>query len=152
MESLGKQIDAAIARIETYQARAVVTENTPLTNWHFEIPVKDKTDLDLITLDLERHPENADEAQSNSWSVHMRIELQGRGSVSARLSLYAGEMNIAIWSEEEALNQLIAAHTSLLDAQMKRQGLKINQLQHVQHGISDRERARDKPNLINITL
>lgn len=152
MEQLGKQVEAALARVETNQARAIVTDSQPLAAWNVEIPVKDKDQLDVIKLDLEQRKQDAEDSdEQGTWGMNLRVEFESGGSLSARVSMFDTEMNVSIWSHEQEISALIATHMDLLNKQFEHKGLELNQIQHIQ---SPTEQTEELPalNLVNITL
>lgn len=152
VEQLGKHVEAALARIETNQARAIVTDGQPFTGWSFEIPIKNNNELDLVKLDLEQHKNNdEDKATQGNWMVNLRIEFESGGNLSARVSMFASEMNVVLWSHEHDINELIATNLDRLDEQLNSKGLQLKQLQHIQP-LAEKSEPQQETNLINITL
>lgn len=152
VEQLGKQVEAALARIETNQARAIVTDGQPLTAWNFEIPVKDQDELDLVKLDLEQRKNNDEnEETQGNWTVNLRIEFESGGNLSARVSMFVSEMNVALWSHENNIDELIATNLNRLDERLHNKGLQLKQVQHIQL-LEEKSGPQQETNLINITL
>lgn len=152
VEQLGKQVEAALARIETNQARAIVTDGQPLTGWSFEIPVKDQDELDLVKLDLEQRKNNDEnEETQGNWTVNLRIEFESGGNLSARVSMFVSEMNVALWSHENNIDELIATNLNRLDERLHNKGLQLKQVQHIQL-LEEKSGPQQETNLINIML
>lgn len=152
VEQLGKHVEAALARIETNQARAIVTDGQPLTGWSFEIPVKDQDELDLVKLDLEQRKNNDEnEETQGNWTVNLRIEFESGGNLSARVSMFVSEMNVALWSHENNIDELIATNLNRLDERLHNKGLQLKQVQHIQL-LEEKSGPQQETNLINIML
>ena len=71
LETLSKQIESSIARIEVNQSRAIVTQDNPVPVWSIELPIKDKQNIDLLRLDIEtdKNPQSQNEIEK-TWALH----------------------------------------------------------------------------------
>lgn len=124
IESISKQLESSIARVETNQAKAVVTADNPVPNWSIEIPVKDNKNIDLLQLQIQPDADTSNnDIDQQSWTVNLNIDFGEIGSLSARVSLYGDEVSASLWSPQDELSSLISKHLSRLEQRMQNCGL-----------------------------
>ena len=152
VETLTKHVEAAIARIETNQARAINTELNPSHHFFVELPIKDKDELDMLTLDInEESSKELSDADSN-WTVKVKIEFGDKGHLYANVSLYNGDIQLSVWSENETIDHLIDSQLGKLNTSLERQGLSVKRCQHINQTPSRSEAPIQSSNLISISL
>ena len=153
MENIGKQVESALARIETNQARSIVTDTQPLSTWRFELPVKDDNDLDLVKLELEQEQNSDDNEQpGKTWTVNLDVEFENGGSLSARASMYGTEMHISLWSGDQEIDSLIQDHLQKLNDNLQNKGVSLQALQHVQQAQLQSKPDIPETRLISVKL
>jgi len=156
-ETVNKQIESSIARIEVNQSKAIVTHDNQAPLWSVELPVKDKQDIDLLKLNIkaDRDSKSSNEKEQ-LWTVNIKIDFENLGAVSARLSLIDKEVNATLWSENEALNKLINDNLFLLDKQIERCGLSKGNIICIEETpVENKEAFKEHifgSNLINIAI
>lgn len=154
LETVSKQIESSIARIEVNQSKAIVTNDNPIANWSVEIPVKDKQDIDLLKLDIQTDKDPDNENNENQvWTVNLRINFENIGAVSARLSLYDKEISATLWSEDESINNLINNYLPSLEKQISRCGLLLGKIECLETAPPELTEQNTSANeLINISV
>ena len=153
IETISKQLESSIARIEVNQSKAVVTHDNQLPAWSIEVPVKDKHNIDLLELDIQ-HDRNSkpDSEKEKVWSVNLKINFQNKGAVSARLSILDKEVSASLWSEEQTLNDLIDNNLSLLRRRIEKCGLSLGKIVCLAGNPSIKDEHLSANNLINISV
>ncbi len=152
-ETLSKQVESSIARVEVNQSKAIVTHDNQTPVWSIELPVKDKQDIDLLQLDIQADKDsNSDNEKDQLWTVNLKIDFENIGSISARLSLVDKEVNATLWSENETLSGLINNNLNLLNNQIEKQGLSTGKIVCLDEIPVVKEEQISENNLINIKI
>ncbi len=152
-ETLSKQVESSIARVEVNQSKAIVTHDNQSPVWSIELPVKDKQDIDLLQLDIQADKDsNSDNEKDQLWTVNLKIDFENIGSISARLSLVDKEVNATLWSENETLSGLINNNLNLLNNQIEKQGLSTGKIVCLDEIPVVKEEQFSENNLINIKI
>jgi Flagellar hook-length control protein FliK len=152
-ETISKQIESSIARIEVNQSKAIVTHDNQTPVWTVEMPVKDKQDIDLLQLNIQADKDSKSNNEKDKlWTVNIKIDFENIGSVSAKLSIIDKEVNATLWSESEILSGLINNNLGYLNNQIERQGLSTGKIVCLDEmPITKKEQVSDI-NLINIKI
>jgi Flagellar hook-length control protein FliK len=152
IETIAKQIESSIARIEVNQTKIVVTNDNQFPTWSIETPVKDNPDIDLLKLDIHADKEsNNNNKKEQMWTVNLKIDFEKLGSLSARLSMFDNEVSATLWSEASTLNKLINENLALLDKQIERCGLTVGSLTCLE-GAPTEQDGLSTDKLINIKV
>ncbi len=153
IETISKQIESSIARIEVNQSKAIVTQDNQFPTWSIEMPIKDKQNIDLLKLDIQadRNSKSGND-EEQLWTVKLKINFENIGSVSARLSMIDKEVSAILWSENEILNGLIDNNLLLLSKKMEKCGLSPGKIVCLEENPVEQENQLPGNNLINITV
>ncbi len=153
IETISKQLESSIARIEANQTKAVVTHENQLPAWSIELPVKDKQDIDLLKLDIQHDKESKSENDKEQiWTVNLNINFQDKGAVSARLSILDKEVSATLWSEDQTLNDLIDNNLPLLSKRIEKCGLSMGKIVCLTGSPISQDENMIANNLINISV
>ncbi len=153
IETISKQLESSIARIEVNQSRAVVTHDNQIPAWSIELPIKDEQDIDLLKLDIQRdrNSESGNE-KDQLWMVNLKIHFQDKGTVTARLSVVDKEVSATLWSEAPALNDLIDNNLPLLSKRIENCGLTMGKIVCLAGSPKSHDDLMIDDNLINISV
>ncbi|GJM05476.1 MAG: flagellar hook-length control protein FliK [marine bacterium B5-7] len=153
IETISKQVESSVARIEVNQSKAIVTHDNQLPAWSIEMPVKDNQDVDLFSLNIQ-HDENSKSESKNEriWTVNLKINFKDKGTVSAKLSILDKEVSATLWSEDQRLNDLIDNNLSLLSKRIERCGLSMSKIICLTGSPSSQDERMIANNLINISV
>jgi flagellar hook-length control protein FliK len=152
-ETINKQVESSIARIEVNQSKAIIAQDNQTPVWSFEIPVKDKQDIDLVKLNIQANEESKSrDKKEKLWTANLKIDFEGIGAVSAKLSIIDKEVNATLWSENEILNELINDNLFLLNKQIEKCGLSTGKIICLEEAPAVQETQFSDHNLINITI
>lgn len=153
IETISKQIESSVARIEVNQSKAIVTHDNQFPIWSIEMPVKDKQDIDLLKFDIQADRDSkSDNEEGQIWTVNLKINFENIGSVSARLSMIDKEVSATLWSENETLNELIDNNLPLLGKKIEKCGLSPGKIVCLEESPVEQEDRLPGNNLINITI
>lgn len=152
-ETLNKQIESSIARIEVNQSKAVVSYDNQSPLWSIEIPVKDEKDIDLLKLNIQEDKDpNNDDEKNQQWSTDLKITFENIGSLSAKLSIIDKEVNATLWSDSEILNSLIDDNLAVLNKKIELHGLTTGKITCLKEAPAEQDIPHTKNNLISITI
>lgn len=132
LDTLGRKVSAALARITVDQLASLPQPERPETVWHLEIPYQDSERLDVLTLVIKKEPErqtSSDEAPSALWSVDLELRPANLGTIRARLVLSGTQVSTYFWGEQAATRRLFQRHLGQLEQRLVRAGLTPAQLQ-----------------------
>lgn len=153
IETISKQIESSIARIEVNQSKAIITNDQQLPIWSIEMPIKDKQNIDLLKLDIEYDKNSKSENEKEQlWTANLKVDFQGMGSVSARLSIIDREVSATLWSENRTLNDLIDRNLSLLKKRIENCGLTMGKIHCLAESPTEQGEEMMADNLINISV
>ncbi len=152
-ETLNKQIESSLARIEVNQSKAVVSYDNQSPLWSIEMPVKDEKDIDLLKLNIheDKDPNNNDK-KNQQWTTNLKITFENIGSLSAKLSIIDKEVNAILWSDNEILNSLIEDNLAALNKKIELHGLTTGKITCLKEAPAEQDESHTNNNLISITI
>lgn len=152
-DTVSKQIESAVSRIEVNQSKAIVTNDNQSPIWSIETPVKDDKDFDLLKLDIQadRDSEN-DNKKENLWTTNIKIVFENIGTLSAKLSVIDKEVKASLWSDNEILNKLVDDNLTVLNKKIEQHGLTTGKIVCLKKAPVGKESSYSNNHLINITL
>ena len=130
MRDLLREVETVTARIQSNQLAMVRDPDNP-TNvnvWLFDLPIKDKQQLDRLQLRLEQHTSSTDNEEEIIWQVQLNLETQNLGPMQARISLLQHDVKVVILAEREASAVLLSAHIDALNLRLNKLGLNVSHL------------------------
>lgn len=130
LKQMTKNMQTALASIETNQARAIVTDDKPQVNWVMDIPIKDKFDLDLLHLEIkEREALDKENRKKTSWSVMIKLELEQAGEIYARLVYEDKHISASLWADNPQTYRFMNHYLDILRNNLTDHDIEIDQLQ-----------------------
>ena len=152
-ETLNKQIESSIARIEVNQSKAVVSYDNQSPLWSIEVPVKDEKDIDLLKLNIHEDKDpNNDDKKNRHWTTDLKITFENIGSLSAKLSIIDKEVNAILWSDNQILNSLIEDNLAVLNKKIELHGLTTGKITCLKEAPVEQAVSHTNNNLISITI
>lgn len=113
----GVEAEAAVARIELNQLRAVPRGEGSPPGWLVEVPIQSEDRQDLLTLRIEPDPRTAPDGRPRAWSVSLSLDLPVLGPIQARVGWQARTVTTTLWAERaETLERLSQHRGELADA------------------------------------
>lgn len=152
-ETLNKQIESSVARIEVNQSKAVVSYENQSPLWSIEMPVKDEKDIDLLKLNIQadKDPNNNNE-KNQQWSTDLKITFENIGTLSAKLFIKDKEVNATLWSDNKILNSLIDDNLAVLNKKIELHGLTTGKIICLKEAPAEQDIPQANNNLISITI
>ncbi len=95
--------------------------------WIFDLPIKNKEQLDFIQLLLSRDKNKQNELEQNDsdiWDVRLRLDTQNLGPLSAEISLHGDDVQVTLTAQNPASSELLSQYLPELEASLT--GLGVN--------------------------
>lgn len=130
LRDLLREVESASARIQFNQLSMVrdVDSPTNVNVWLFDLPVKDKHQLDRLQLRLEQHSPSLTEDEEAIWQVQLNLETQNLGPMQARISLHKEDVKVVLLAEREESAALLANHINALNQRLAKLGVNVSHL------------------------
>jgi hypothetical protein len=138
MRELLREVESATARIQYNQLAMVKDPDLPSnTNvWLFDLPVKDKQQLDMLQLKLEQHLPELTGDDEAIWQVQLNLETQNLGPMQAQISLHQFDVKVVLLAERQQSAQLLSRHMDELNQRLDKLGVNVSHLSCRQAEIS----------------
>jgi hypothetical protein len=122
---LAGEVEGAVLRIQANQLRSLALAEQVSPVWYFELPVRERRGVGLVSLRVGRERANAQSTEENSWTVNLALDLGEYGRVSARIALFAGTVSSNLWAEHASTAALFASHLDDLRDALTGAGLSV---------------------------
>ena len=125
-----KQLDGAVARIQTQQLASLPQEDPGRQVWQFEMPVRNGSDIDLFQFRIGREavPLTGKNGET-AWSLTLKMDLDNLGAMRVQLRLLGESLTTLIWSERATTNSLVQSRLDELRSAYEQRGLKVERLE-----------------------
>ena len=110
LRDLATQVEASLARIEIGQLSALSTEHHPCPNWLIDLPVREGETVRVFQFRIEEEEGHGKGQDRKRWSVTVAFELDGLGSMHARLTLFDRSISAYLWAEQTETYRLFERH------------------------------------------
>ncbi|NJD08826.1 MAG: hypothetical protein FIA97_20395, partial [Methylococcaceae bacterium] len=120
--------EGALAGIVTDQLASLPQVDGRQAVWQLEIPYQFGERADALLLKVVREGKRGAPPLQCFWSVTLELHPPGLGTVHARISLSAGNVDSYFWSDRAETSQAIRSHLDLLAARLQQAGLSVGRL------------------------
>lgn len=117
------EVEAAIARIELNQLRAVPHGEGPHPGWLVEVPVRTTDHLDVLSLYIEPETGSDPGRDPHPWSISLALDLEALGPIQARVVWQAGSVAATLWAEDPGTLDLLRQRSEELTVALRSAGL-----------------------------
>ncbi len=117
------ETEAALARIELNQLRAVPRGEGAPPGWLVEVPVRSGDRQDLLTLRVEPDPRTDPDGHPRGWSVSLSLDLPELGPIQARVGWQAHTVTATLWAERPETLDRLGRHSGELADALRAAGL-----------------------------
>ena len=98
-------------------------------SWLFDVPIKDKHNLDLIQMQIDQHKHGDEVDKDNDiWKVKLRLDTQNLGPVQAMVTYHQSDVKIALKAERNESAELLTQYLPELEAAMDKLDLTTSQV------------------------
>ena len=127
VQELKTALDGALAKLTSQQLMPLTREaETPLLLL-FDLPVKDKNQLQLFQFRIEEET-GGSEKKHSSWTITINFNVEPLGAVQAKLHLIDDQISTVFRAEKTATVAIIQQHIDLLEQAFSRAGLQVTKL------------------------
>lgn len=131
MRDLLQDVESVSAKIQFNQLTMVQDNdlNTNANIWLFDLPVKEKQQLELLQMRIEQHfPNKNTDDETVLWQVQLNLETQNLGPMQARISLQDKNVSVVLLAERQQSADLLSSHLDNLDGRLMEMGFTVNHL------------------------
>lgn len=130
LRELLREVESVSARIQLNQLTMLRDPDNPsnVNIWLFDLPVKDKQQLERLQLRLEQHSPSLTEGDETIWQVQLNLETQNLGPMQARISLYNDDVKVVLLAEREESAALLVNHIEALNQRLAKLGVNVSHL------------------------
>lgn len=138
MRDLLREVESATARIQFNQLSMARESDLPnnVNVWLFDLPVKDKQQLEMLQLRLEQHSPDLTVGEEAIWQVQLNLETQNLGPMQARISLHKQDIKVVILAEREESATVLSQYLDELNQRLQKLDISISHLSCRQGAIS----------------
>lgn len=123
------EAEAAVARIELNQLRAVPRGEGSPPGWLVEVPIQSEDRQDLLTLRIEPDPRTTPDGRPRAWSVSLSLDLPDLGPIQARVGWQARTVTATLWAERAQTLERLSQHRGELADALRAAGLEPAMIQ-----------------------
>ena len=139
LTGLLKQLDGALARIQTNQLTSLPQEDPTRQSWQFELPIRQGELVDLMRIQVEKDSTFSTEEETPSWNLTLRMNLRELGAMRVQLRLRGEAISSVFWAQELSTNQLIKTNLATLRKAFEKTGLEVKKLETYHTKVAEEE-------------
>ncbi|MEC9313553.1 MAG: flagellar hook-length control protein FliK, partial [Pseudomonadota bacterium] len=129
LRELLREVESTSARIQFNQLSMLRDPDNPNNNvWLFDLPVKDKQQLEMLQMRLEQHKGDKNNEDEAIWQVQLNLETQNLGPMQARISLYQQNVQVVLLAERQESSDLLSRHIDDLNQRLDKLGVNVSHL------------------------
>lgn len=130
LRELLREVESVTARIQFNQLTMLRdADNSGNVNiWLFDLPVKDKQQLERLQIRLEQHSPSLTEEGETIWQVQLNLETQNLGPMQARISMHKEDVKVVLLAEREESAVLLTEHIDDLNQRLTKLAVNVSHL------------------------
>lgn len=130
LRDLLREVESVSARLQFNQLSMLRDPDSPsnVNVWLFDMPIKDKQQLDSLQLRLEQHSPALTDEDEAIWQVQLNLETQNLGPMQARISLHKDDVKVVLLAEREESAALLSTHIDALNQRLIKLGVNVSHL------------------------
>jgi len=120
-----KEVEGVYNKLQLNQLLMLREADTGTSNtasWLFDIPIKDKQNLDLLHMQIDQHKKEG-EQDDEIWNVQLRLDTQNLGPVQATVTLVDEDVKVVFRAERNESSQLLEENMDTLIASLTELGV-----------------------------
>jgi flagellar hook-length control protein FliK len=101
--------------------------STSIASWLFDVPIKNKQDIDLLQLQIDQYKEKSEDEQENDiWNVQLRLDTHNLGPVQATVTLSEPDVKVVLRAQRQQSAELLTDNLELLHEALSKLGVSIS--------------------------
>ena len=125
---LNDLIEAALSRLTLHQIASAENSREGELRWLTEIPINNGGQADVLHLSVARENHGAGDKTQVRWSAELALDLPALGPITARVSLYKGQISGTLWAERESTVERLNREIHQLEDGLAKRKLKVKSL------------------------
>lgn len=130
MRDLLREVESASARIQFNQLSMLRDADNPTNNnvWLFDLPVRDKQQLEMLQMRLEQHLPELTPDDDAIWQVQLNLETRNLGPMQARISLYQQDVKVVLIAERQESADVLSRYIDELNQRLDKLDINVSHL------------------------
>lgn len=130
MRDLLREVESATARIQFNQLSMLRDVDNPGNNnvWLFDLPVRDKQQLEMLQMRLEQHLPELRPDEEAIWQVQLNLETRNLGPMQARISLHQQDVKVVLLAEWQQSAAMLARYIDDLNRRLDKLNINVSHL------------------------
>lgn len=130
MRDLLREVESASARIQFNQLSMLRDADNPTNNnvWLFDLPVRDKQQLEMLQMRLEQHLPELTPDDDAIWQVQLNLETRNLGPMQARISLYQQDVKVVLIAERQESAEVLSRYIDELNHRLDKLDINVSHL------------------------
>lgn len=130
MRDLLREVESASARIQFNQLSMLRDADNPTNNnvWLFDLPVRDKQQLEMLQMRLEQHLPELTPDDDAIWQVQLNLETRNLGPMQARISLYQQDVKVVLIAERQESADVLSRYIDELNHRLDKLDINVSHL------------------------
>lgn len=141
LKNLLKEVEGLHSRIQMNQLAMLKDPDTPsgpTASWVFDLPIKERQNIDFIQLQIEQHKGKQEDQQDDIWNMTLRLDTQNLGPIQATVTMQYENIKIIFRAEHAEAAALLEQNLAQLHQAMVKHGLTISHVSCVCGKVTER--------------
>ncbi len=141
LQNLLKEVEGLHSRIQMNQLAMLKDPDTPsgpTASWVFDLPIKERQNIDFIQLQIEQHKGKQEDQQDDIWNMTLRLDTQNIGPIQATVTMQYENIKIIFRAENAEAAALLEQNLAQLHQAMVKHGLTISHVSCVCGKVAER--------------
>ncbi|MBL1321116.1 MAG: flagellar hook-length control protein FliK [Methylophaga sp.] len=134
-----KEVEGVYNKVQLNQLlmlREGDNSTTTTASWLFDIPIKDKQNLDLLHMQIDQHKKES-EQDDEIWNVQLRLDTQNLGPVQATVTLVDEDVKVVFRAERNQSAALLEDNMDMLIASLNAIGVTSSHMSCVSGNVAE---------------
>ncbi|MBE9525543.1 MAG: flagellar hook-length control protein FliK [Proteobacteria bacterium] len=129
LQSLLKEAEGIHSKIQLNQLAMLKEPESSITaSWLVDLPLKDKSSIDVMQLQIDQHKRQTESEEGDIWSVKLRLDTQNLGPVQATVTMLADDVKIILRAERESSANLLEEYLPTLQQALSKLSVSVSHL------------------------
>lgn len=130
--------EGALSRLKLLQLASQPADQRPQTpaaaaEYRVEIPMLLRGETAMVQFVVEREARQKEKARERGWRMRFALSFSATGEIGADVGLYGRTVNVALWADDPATSEAMAAGAAELAPALARHGISLGAVR-VRHG------------------